>query len=91
MNESVSKKLQLIFVNEAGTSNTISPKLFRDNLTSAEIQNWMDRFSALGLFYNTDKQMALYTEKKAARIVETKTMEIYNASKEPEVPEVVEE
>lgn len=87
MNESVTKKLQLIFANELGTSNTISPKLFREDLTSAEIQSWMDRFSALGLFYNTDKQMALYTEKKAARIVETKTVEIFNVAKEPAVEE----
>lgn len=85
MYQNVTKKLQLIFANEEGKSNTISPKLFREDITSTEIQNWMDRFSDLGLFYNTEKQLALYTEKKAARVVETKTLEIFSASKDPEV------
>ncbi|MBP1042436.1 DUF2922 domain-containing protein [Vagococcus sp. BWB3-3] len=88
MYESISKKLQLIFVNGAGSSNTISPRLFREELTSPEVQSWMDRFCELGLFYSTDKQMPLYTEKKAARIVETKTTEIFNVSKDGDSPEL---
>lgn len=78
MYESISRKLQLVFFNELGLSNTISPKVFKETIDSEAIQSWMDRFSQLGLFYNADKKMALYTQKKSARIIETKTTEIFN-------------
>lgn len=78
MAEVLSKKLELVFKNEMGGQNILSPKLFREEVTGLVIQDWMERFSQLALFYNYEKGMALYTEKKNARIVETRVTDLFN-------------
>lgn len=73
-----SKKLQLIFKNSQGGQNTISPKHFREDVTETELRTWMDNFVGLNLFRNIDKQVDLYIEKQAARIVETRITDLFD-------------
>lgn len=77
MADVLSKKLELVFKNEMGGQNILSPKFFSEEVTGLAIQDWMERFSQLDLFYNYEKGMALYTEKKDARLVETRVTALF--------------
>lgn len=79
MNETISKRLQLLFYNGDGSQSTLSPKYFDDDVMGEkeQVQTWMDEFSQLNLFHNYEKDVDLYTEKKGARVVETKVTQIF--------------
>lgn len=81
-----SKKLQLIFKNSAGGQNTLSPKHFREDVTEPELKTWMDDLSELELFHHAEKDVDLYAEKKAARMIETKVTDIFDVD-DTETPE----
>ncbi len=73
------RKLQLIFINGDGGQSTISPKHFDERIIedSEKVKVWMDKFSALDVFYHQEKDIPLYTGKKNARVIETKTIDIF--------------
>ncbi|WP_314061563.1 DUF2922 domain-containing protein [uncultured Vagococcus sp.] len=73
------RKLQLIFLNGDGGQSTISPKYFDESLINdpEKVKAWMDKFSALNVFHHQEKDIPLYTGKKNARVIETKTIEIF--------------
>ncbi|WP_314068302.1 DUF2922 family protein [uncultured Vagococcus sp.] len=73
MDEVVSKKLQLAFFNSNGSQSTLIPKYFDETVIrdQEKLQKWMDDFSALGIFHNTEKEIDLYTEAKEAHLVQT--------------------
>lgn len=79
MDVQLTNQLQLVFFNSVGGSNTLSPKFFKEELASdaVKLQDWMTRFSALGLFRDAATGAELYTEKKSARLVETKVTQLF--------------
>lgn len=79
MNTTISQRLQLVFFNADGSQSTFSPKFYKGELVTdaAKLKQWMDKFSGLELFQHNEKATPLYTEKKSARVVETKITEIF--------------
>ncbi|MBP1042833.1 hypothetical protein I6N95_17590 [Vagococcus sp. BWB3-3] len=73
MDEVTTERLQLAFFNSNGSQSTISPKFFDETFVNdkEKLQKWMDDFSALELFYSTEKEINLYTEAKEAHLVQT--------------------
>lgn len=78
MEEVLSKRLQLIFLNADGSQSTVSPKYFDEVFISdkEKLREWMSDFSKLGLFYNQEKDINLYTETKGAQLIETKKVDL---------------
>lgn len=78
MEETV-RKLQLIFLNGDGGQSIVSPKFFKESFIEDPelVKIWMDKFSALNVFHHQEKGIPLYTGKKKARVIETKTIDIF--------------
>ncbi|WP_314068683.1 DUF2922 domain-containing protein [uncultured Vagococcus sp.] len=79
MNTTISQRLQLVFFNADGSQSTFTPKFYKDELSTdaVKLKEWMDKFSQLELFQHNEKETPLYTEKKGARLIETKVTEIF--------------
>lgn len=79
MDEMMSYRLQLVFLNSGGTTNMMNPKFFKETLAkdTQALQLWMMKFSDLNMFHDAERGIDLYTEKKSARLVETKVTTLF--------------
>lgn len=79
MEVQLTTRLQLIFFNSTGGTNTLAPKYFKEEFIEnpLQLQEWMRKLSALNLFHDIEKGMDLYTETKGARLIETKTTQLF--------------